>query len=141
MKKLAYFASLTAAIFFQTALSQDVTRSGSPAPHDRRAEELLRSGPSETSGLESQVVGSVPLESFPSTLIQGHLRGREVVLAPGGKIAVHVHDVRPAIVYVLEGEMVEHRNDSETSLVRRQGDIYLEGPGVVPGWRTSPRFP
>jgi hypothetical protein len=56
---------------------------------------------------------------------------REVVLSPGAKIRVHGHNQRPAIAYVLEGELVDHRSDSEHPLVRQQGDSYFEGPGVV----------
>jgi quercetin dioxygenase-like cupin family protein len=92
---------------------------------------MLRAGPVETTGFEASVVGSVPLKSYPSTLIDGNLRAREVVVAPGGKIAAHAHDARPAIAHILEGEVVEHRSDSDTPLIRRQGDTYVEGPGVV----------
>lgn len=107
------------------------SRSTAPESDNLVAQEIARGGPSETTGLEASVLGAVDLKPYGETLTAANLRAREVVLSPGAKIAVHAHHSRPAIVYVLEGELVEHRSDSETPSVRRQGDTHFEGPGVV----------
>jgi quercetin dioxygenase-like cupin family protein len=77
------------------------------------------------------VLGAIPLAAYGTALEGGALRAREIDLPPGAKIAAHAHDGRPALVHVLEGELVEHRNDSETPLIHRQGDTYFEGPRLV----------
>jgi len=96
------------------------------------AQEFEQGSPTKTIGVETSiVVGAISLDAYPETLQGSQLRAREVVLLPGAKIAVHRHSRRPAIAYVLEGELVEHRNDSEVPLIRRQGDWYFESLGVV----------
>ena len=96
------------------------------------AQEFEQSGPTKTIGIETPtILGAISLEAYPETLKRSQLRAREVVLLPGAKIAVHTHSHRPTVVYVLEGELVEHRNDSEMPVIRRQGDTYFETLGVV----------
>ena len=93
------------------------------------------SGPTTTVGIKSStVLGKVPLGGDFSALEGRVLRAREVVLLPGAKVAVHQHDARPGVLYVLEGELTEHRNDSNSALVRRQGDTSFEKGGVVHWW-------
>jgi len=62
------------------------------------------------------------------------LRAREIVIAPGGVIAVHEHNTRPGVAYILEGEIVEHRNDSDKPVLRRPGDAAFERTGVAHWW-------
>jgi quercetin dioxygenase-like cupin family protein len=130
-RKLALSGCLAAIVFATLARSQDGSPSASSESDDRVARETVLEGPTETTGIETSVIGSVPLESYVATLGASNLRAREVVVAPGAKIAVHAHDERPAIARVPEGEIVEHRSDSETPLIRRRGDTYFEGPGVI----------
>lgn len=62
------------------------------------------------------------------------LRAREIVIAPGGVIAVHEHNTRPGVAYILEGEIIEHRNDNDKPIRRRQGDAAFERTGVAHWW-------
>lgn len=92
-------------------------------------------GPTQNRGVESVTpVGSVALgEEFEG--MQGRvLRAREIIVAPGGVVAVHEHHKRPGLAYILEGEIVEHRNDQAEPLVRRAGDAAFERTGVVHWW-------
>ena len=92
-------------------------------------------GPTQNRGVESVTpVGSVALaDEFEG--MQGRvLRAREIIVAPGGVVAVHEHHKRPGLAYILEGEIVEHRNDQAEPLLRRAGDAAFEHTGVVHWW-------
>jgi len=96
------------------------------------AQDLGFPGPTESKGIaEIKPVGSIPLGiDFPA--LDGRiLRARTITLEPGGVIAVHKHEGRPGIAYILEGEVTEHRSDSKEPIVRRKGDVTLESPGLV----------
>ncbi len=113
-----------------------------PAHEAARARAMGMEGPTETSGIESSVVlGSIPLNNdFPA--LEGRvLRARVVTLSPGGTVAIHQHDARPGIAYVLEGEVTEHRNDTEGALVRRAGDAAFEQSGIVHWWQNDSTKP
>lgn len=93
------------------------------------------SGPSENRGVTSvKPVGSVAMGGEFEGMQGRALRAREISIAPGGVIAVHEHNKRPGVAYIIEGEIIEHRNDNDTPIVRRSGDAALEKTGVVHWW-------
>jgi len=93
------------------------------------------SGPTESRGITSVTpVGSVGLSSEFEGMQGRILRAREIVIAPGGVVAVHEHNKRPGVAYILEGEIIEHRNDQNEPIQRQPGDAAFEQTGVVHWW-------
>jgi len=102
------------------------------------AQDLKSAGPTETKGIEAAVVkGTIPLAADFPALAGRVMRAREVTLLPGGVVAVHQHESRPGVAYVLEGELVEHRNDADAPIVRRAGDAAFEKTGVIHWWENK----
>ena len=100
------------------------------------------SGPTENRGVTSVTpVGSVVLGGEFEGMQGRMLRAREIVIAPGGVIAVHEHQQRPGVAYIIEGEIMEHRNDQQEPLVRRPGDAAFEKTGVVHWWENRSNKP
>lgn len=96
------------------------------------------SGPTQTKGIESVVLlGNIALEKDFPALAGKHLRARELTIAPGGVVAVHQHESRPGVAYILEGEIIEHRNDHPNPIVRRQGAVAFEQSGVAHWWENK----
>lgn len=115
------------------AIAED--ESGIPQHEREIAERQGFEGPAETQGIESSVMlGSIPLrDDFPA--LDGRLlRARVVTLLPGGTVQAHEHDARPGVAYILEGELIEYRNDSTVPIVRGPGDASFEKSGVVHWW-------
>ena len=102
------------------------------------AQDLAAEGPTETTGIESaEVLGSMSLEGeFAGT--DGYvLRAREVTVLPGGQVAVHQHTSRPGVAYVLEGELIEHRNDADGPIARSTGAVAFEKTGTIHWWKNE----
>jgi len=102
------------------------------------AQTLKAEGPTETVGIESSIIlGLISLDGeFEGT--DGYmLRVREVTIRPGGQVAVHQHNSRPGVAYMLEGELIEHRNDSQAPITRRAGDVALEKTGTIHWWKNE----
>ncbi len=92
-------------------------------------------GPTQTRGIRSVTpVGSVPLAGDFPAMEGRQLRAREIVVEPGGVVAVHEHDARPGVAYILEGEIFEHRNDQTEPILRKKGDAAFEKTGVAHWW-------
>ena len=102
------------------------------------ARKLNADGPSETRGIKaSELLGSIALgDDFPAISGQS-LRVRRVTLEPGGVVGVHQHTRRPGVLYMLEGELVEVRNDANLPMKRRTGDVSFEKGGVIHWWRND----
>jgi quercetin dioxygenase-like cupin family protein len=61
-----------------------------------------------------------------------------ISLDPGAVVAVHEHRQRPGFAYILEGEVVERRNDGDGAPVtRKPGDVAVERTGVVHWWKNE----
>lgn len=109
-----------------------------PASEMKMARELAAEGPAETTGIESaKLLGSMSLTGEFAGTENHMLRVREVTVLPGGQVAVHQHNSRPGVAYILEGEVVEHRNDTTEALTRTAGAIALEKTGTIHWWKNE----
>ena len=82
-------------------------------------------------------LGAQPLEHDFPALAGRELRVREITVAPGGSIALHRHDHRPGLAYILEGQMTERRGPGFAPVVLGPGGVALESTGVTHWWRNE----
>lgn len=110
------------------------------APESERldAAELEASGPTETTGISAvRMLGTVPLAGEISSFEDRMIRTRELELEPGGIVAVHRHDERPGVAYIVSGEVTEHRSGAPGPVVKRAGDVAFEQNGTVHWWENE----
>ena len=120
-------AGLTSAAWSQTPPPE---WSGQDGAH--KIEQAIAEGaPTETVGVEIEVLENIALDHLGNIGKGSSLRARKITLQPGARIAVHRHTTRPTVVYVISGEVFEYRNDSDEPQLRRAGDSFTEGPGLV----------
>ena len=58
------------------------------------------------------------------------LRLRLVTVEPGGVVGVHSHNGRPAVAYVIQGTLTEHREGSD-AIERHEGESWTEGKDIT----------
>jgi len=102
----------------------------------KQAEDLKIKGPKETKGISGRLLGSVDLAGQGIDVEKQILRAREFQVEPGGVIAVHRHDKRPGVLYILEGEFTEYVLGKEPA-VRKAGDSAFERTGVIHYWKNN----
>ena len=104
-----------------------------PEEEKKQAQEMEASGPKETTGIKAvRPIGIVELEGEFEKPGDRVLRGRELDIEPGGIVAVHRHDGRPGIAYIVSGQLTEHRVGVDGPVVKQAGDTALENTGVIP---------
>src|SRR4051812_44843160 len=70
-----------------------------------------RSGPPPANvGQSEEVLRSLDLTNELESGKGRPLRMRKMTMAPGGAMAVHTHAGRPAVAYMLQGEMTYHQD-------------------------------
>ena len=99
--------------------------------------------PTETTKVSIQPLGGIDLaRDFPS-LTNLVLRARRITIGPGGSVAWHEHQQRPGVAYLIEGSLIEIRDDG--SGVRRiehqAGDAVFESKGVLHAWENISQHP
>jgi quercetin dioxygenase-like cupin family protein len=118
--------------------NDDTGKNVVPSSELKIAQDLAAEGPTETVGIESsRVLGTMSLAGEFAGTENHMLRVREVTVLPGGQVAVHQHSSRPGAAYILEGELVEHRNDAEAPLKRTEGAVALEKTGTIHWWENK----
>ena len=77
-----------------------------PEAEVRQAADMDATGPKETTGIKAvRALGTVPLAGEFEKPEERVLRGREIDVEPGGRVAVHRHDGRPGLAYIVSGEI------------------------------------
>lgn len=135
MKKVCAFVVLCGIPL--TLVVADSKTSVVPEKEQQIAQEKHMDGPKENKGLKAELLGSVDLGKEFEGMQGRELRARMITIEPGGMVAVHQHDSRPGLAFILEGEVLEHRNDSKESVLRGKGQIVFENTGVTHWWKNQ----
>lgn len=88
--------------------------------------------PTESKGSSVKALGNIDIASEIQDLSGRQLRARLVTLEPGGRLAVHSHNGRPTLEYVIEGNVVEIRNGVE--IQHTVGDMIVGTKDVTHWW-------
>jgi len=140
-KGLIVLTILSMTFFTQTYAegnNQHQTPEITPSAERKTAIAKKLSGPTKNIGIASiSLLGTLGLANdFPK--MQGQqIRAREIVIDPGGVVAVHEHESRPGVAYILEGEIIEYRNDQPTPILRKTGALSFETSGVAHWWENK----
>ncbi|MDT0618603.1 cupin domain-containing protein [Salinisphaera sp. P385] len=77
----------------------------------------------------------LPEDSAP--LEQRQLRFRRVDVGPGGIVPFHSHENRPAILFIIEGEIIEYNSRHENPVVHKAGSVVAEYNDVSHWWKNE----
>ena len=62
-------------------------------------------------------------------------RMRKLTIEPGGVVPWHSHAERPAIIYIVEGQIVEYASNCAVPIVHKAGEVVAETKGVSHWWK------
>lgn len=96
---------------------------------------LAGDAPAENVGLKGRLLAEMPLAPEFDMTGNRRMRMRVLTLEPGGVVALHAHDKRPSIEYVLAGATIEIRDGVETTY--RAGDVVSADHTVSHWWRND----
>ena len=85
-----------------------------------------RQPPNETVGQSEEALRSLDLTGELESGKGRPLRMRRITVQPGGALALHNHVDRPAVTYMLQGEMTYHQQ-GKPDVVVRAGGGFAEG--------------
>ena len=85
-----------------------------------------RQPPTADSGRSEQLLRSLDLTGELESGRGRPLRMRKLTVQPGGVIALHNHVDRPAVTYMLQGQMT-YRQEGRPDVIANPGDGFAEG--------------
>ena len=74
--------------------------------------------------------------------LNDHLqRVRRLVIEPGGIVPWHSHGDRPALIYVMSGEIVEHASNCAVPILHKSGEVARETHATAHWWNNQGKAP
>ena len=89
-----------------------------------------RQAPPQAVGQSEELLRSLDLTNEISSTKGRPLRMRKITIQPGGALAMHTHADRPAVTYMLQGEMTYYV-EGKAPVVVRAGQGMAEGRGTT----------
>ncbi len=80
--------------------------------------------PTEKVGVTPKSLESIELDPDFDVSQGRSLRMREATILPGGSLPMHSHANRPAVAYILQGELTVYIEGEPTPINYRAGDYY-----------------
>lgn len=99
-----------------------------------------RQAPTQTTGQTEVLLRSIDLTNEVPSTAGRMLRMRKITLQPGGVLGLHNHVDRPAITYMLQGQMTYHQ-EGRPDLVANPGDGFAEGRATTHWAESTGRVP
>ena len=125
----------TAAIAAIVALPQAAAAGACPADQMRTGARAADTTPAKD--VTDTVIASIDVAKEPA-MIDGRLfRMRRLVIEPGGVVPWHSHADRPAIIYVVQGEVTEFASTCAAPIVHKAGDVTPELHATSHWWRNT----
>ena len=80
---------------------------------------------------------SIDLATEPAAIKDRQLRLRRLEIKQGGVVPWHSHGNRPAIIYVVQGEVVEYASSCAVPIVHRAGETATETHATAHWWKNN----
>ncbi|WP_298835477.1 cupin domain-containing protein [uncultured Piscinibacter sp.] len=126
------------AAFSALAFAASVSFAGE-CPADKRVPDGQGQKPGATApvGVKDVVRASTDLAKEPAAIKGRQFRLRQLDIQPGGVVPWHSHNERPAMIYIVSGEVVEYASSCAVPIVHRAGDVAPEKNGTSHWWKNT----
>jgi quercetin dioxygenase-like cupin family protein len=88
-------------------------------------------------GVTDTVIAMIDVEKEPAHIKDRKFRMRKLTIEPGGIVPWHSHGDRPAIIYIIEGEINEYASNCAVPIVHKAGDVVSETSEVSHWWKNT----
>jgi quercetin dioxygenase-like cupin family protein len=88
-----------------------------------------------------EVITSTDLAKQPVGINDRLFRMRRLVIQPGGVVPWHSHSDRPAIIYIISGEIVEYASTCTVPIVHKSGESTIESHPTQHWWKNTGSVP
>jgi len=84
-----------------------------------------------------KVVASIDLAKEPADIKDRLFRLRRLEIKPGGVVPWHEHHDRPAIIYVMQGDITEYASTCAVPIEHHPGDVTAETHATAHWWKNN----
>lgn len=104
-------------------------------PADKIVANGQKPGATKPVGVDDRVIASIDLKDEGPKVKDYKFRMRRLVVFPGGTVPWHSHGERPAIIYIVSGEIVEYASTCAVPIVHKAGEVAVETHATSHWWK------
>jgi len=106
-------------------------------PADKMKADAVKPVSHAAKGVTDKVLSTIDL-SKEKVAIGGHMmRVRRLEVQPGGIVPWHSHAERPALIYVVSGEIVENASNCAVPILHKAGEVARETHATAHWWQNN----
>ena len=117
------------------------TAQAGECPADQTKADVREAVSFEPAGVTDDVLAAIPLAEEGPMLADRQMRVRRLVIQPDGIVPWHSHADRPALIYVVEGEILEYASNCNVPIVHQAGEVARETHVVSHWWKNLSTAP
>jgi quercetin dioxygenase-like cupin family protein len=138
-RQLARPLSLLAGALAGTALLAGAASAGQcPAGKMVASGQGQEAGATMPKSVTDTVLAAIPLAGEPGVGVRDRLfRLRKLVIKPGGEVPWHSHADRPALIYIVKGEVTEYASTCTVPIVHKAGEVAPETHATAHWWKNT----
>jgi quercetin dioxygenase-like cupin family protein len=106
-------------------------------PADQQKHNVRAPVDTAAKGVTDTTLGAIDLANESIGAKERQLRFRKLTIEPGGVVPWHSHDDRPALIFVQEGEIIEHASNCAVPILHKAGEIRPETKGTSHWWENK----
>jgi quercetin dioxygenase-like cupin family protein len=115
-----------------TAMASSAFAAGCPA--DQKKADARQMVDKKPVGVTDTVIAMIDVDQEQG-IKDRKFRMRKLVIEPGGIVPWHSHGERPAIIYIVEGQIEEYASNCAVPIVHKAGDVVAETKEVSHWWQ------
>lgn len=98
-------------------------------------------GPTAPKDVTDKIIAMTDLTKEQLGIKDRLFRARQLEIKPGGIVPWHSHADRPAMIYVVSGEIVEYASTCAVPIVHRAGEVTAERAPTSHWWQNTGTVP
>lgn len=106
-------------------------------PADKRGVDVTKPSSAAAKDVTDKVLGSIDLAKEQVALGDHHLRIRQLEIKPGGIVPWHSHGDRPALIYIIKGEIYEYASNCAVPILHKAGEVAPETSATAHWWKNT----
>jgi len=113
------------------------TAASAACPPGKETTDGQKPGAKAHKDVEEKLLGQIDLSKEKVNIPGRLLRMRRLVVQPGGEVAWHSHEDRPALIYIISGNITEYSSHCSVPIEHPAGDLSVEAGGLSHWWKNN----
>lgn len=110
-------------------------------PAGQMRADATRPSTADAKAVTDTVLAQIDLAGEKVALAGHTMRVRKLEVQPGGVVPWHSHGDRPALIYIMSGQIVEHASNCAVPILHKAGEVARETHATAHWWNNQGKAP